>query len=128
MSVFGDAQNATYLTKNRLKFTVRNATSTGMIFIITMPNTTGIDLREAAELNSTKTFSVKYTNSLQMFRVLRFSSWSVGREADYNPTGLATTDSEWETRYDLFYSPDGQRLNFLEIDFLFCFSENPNQI
>ncbi len=101
MSVYGDAQNATYLTKNRLKFTVRNATSNGMIFIITMPNTTGIDLREAAELNLTNTFSVRYTNSLQMFRVLRFSSWSVGRVADYNPTGLATTDSEWETRYEL---------------------------
>ena len=101
MSVFGDALNASYLSKNRLKFTVKNSTSQSMIFVITMPNTTGIDLREAAEVNSTSTFGVKYLQALQIFQVLRFSSWSVGREFNYNPMGLPSADNEWATRFVL---------------------------
>ena len=98
MSVYGDAQNPIYLNANSLKFTVNNATTTGMIFIITMPNTTGIDLREAAELSSTNTFGTKYLQALQPFEVIRFASWSIGREYDYNPLGLDATDTNWTTR------------------------------
>ena len=103
MTVFGDAQNATYLTKNKLKFVVKNATSTGMLFVIIMPNTTGIDLREAAEVNSTSTFGAKYLQAIKMFQVLRFATWSIGREFDYNPMGLnQSSDSEWATRFVKF--------------------------
>ena len=101
MTVYGDAQNATYLNANSLKFTVNTATTTGMIFIITMPNTTGIDLREAAEVQSNSTFGTKYLKALEMFQVLRFATWTVGREFDYNPTGLNDTDTNWLTRYSL---------------------------
>ena len=69
------------------------------IFIITMPNTTGIDLREAAELSSTNTFGTKYLQALQPFEVIRFASWSIGREYDYNPLGLDATDTNWTTRW-----------------------------
>ena len=76
-----------------------NATQTGIIIIVTRPNTTAIDLREEAEVNSTNTFGSRFTKSLEIFQALRFSSWSIGREADYNPTGLPAIDTEWETRY-----------------------------
>ena len=96
--MFGDAQKPVLVNSNKLKFSVLNATQTGMIIIITMPNTTGIDLREVAEVNSTKTFGTKFTDALKIFNALRFSSWSIGREFDYNPNGLQATDTEWETR------------------------------
>jgi len=98
MSVYGDAQNPVYLSSNSLKFNVKNATKTGMIFVITLPNTTGIDLREASELTSTNTFGTKYLEVLKPFQVLRFAAWTIGREFDYNPTGLETTITNWTTR------------------------------
>ena len=100
--MFGNAQNPVIINSNKLKFTVYNATQTGLIVIIIMPNTTNIDLREAAEVNSTSTFSSKFIDALKPFKALRFSSWSIGREADYNPNGLPKTITEWETRLQFF--------------------------
>ena len=96
--MFGDAQNPITINSNKIKFTVNQATQNGIVVVITRPNTTNIDLREAFEADSTATFGTNFTNAIKMFQALRFSSWAIGREYDYNPIGLYN-DSEWETRY-----------------------------
>ena len=82
---------------------MNQATQSGIVVVITRPNTTNIDLREASEVDSTATFGANFTNTIKKFQVLRFSSWAIGREADANSFGLYN-DSEWETRCNIFRS------------------------
>ena len=92
--MFGDAVNMKMSSGNAIRFQVVTATTKGIVIVVTKPNVTNIDLREAFEENSPSVFGTNFTNAVKIFEALRFSSWMCGRSGNYK----ADANTVWANR------------------------------
>jgi len=109
VKLFGDAVLIQIIDSNHLAFSVVNATTAGIVIVISKPDTFDIDVRLAADVGYESTFSRDYLQSVEKFNAIRFSPWMVKRR------GNTVRNGDWSTRRPVnFYTQVGQKMVSLE--------------
>ncbi|RNA33846.1 PA14 domain-containing [Brachionus plicatilis] len=112
ITLLGDASNLKYPSHNLVEFTVVQASTKGIILVVTQPNVTNIDLREKNDQFLASTFSAKFLDALKPFELLRFTPWMI---RGYSRDPLVNFD--WSGRRPAtFYTQTG--VNMVSIEYI----------
>ena len=97
LTILGDAEDVAKVSPNRFEFFVRNATTKGIVVIVTQAPVTNVFLSEVREEANEGSFSTDFINAISMFKAVRFSQWMVNRAGNFMHYN-ANANKEWEDR------------------------------